>query len=43
VEALLVAKKLNMVVAVNYGEEKSMSRCGCGSTKKKKVTKEKKK
>jgi len=32
-----------MVVAIYYGEEKNMSGCGCGSTKKKKVTKAKKK
>jgi len=38
-----LGKKLNTVVVIYNPEEKIMSRCGCGSTKKKKETKKKKK
>jgi len=34
-EASLFTKRLNMIVTIYYAEEKNMSGCGCGTTKKK--------
>jgi len=42
-EVPLITEKLYMVAAIYHGEEKSMSRCGCGTTKKKKTRATKKK